>query len=238
LYKEGAQFIKPENENVTIWRYISFDKFKFLIEKRCLYFRRTDLLRNEFDAYEGSYVPYPVFRNGDKTGWDNIKDNMKFFDPSITVNCWHMNEYESLAMWRLYTERFMGIAVQSTFKALSESFHKCRDDVMISKIFYIDYEKDQFPQSSMDIFTPFLHKRKCFEHEKELRAFIWAAPGLKSKHDNGNVLAEVDINILIKKILIAPDSSDELYTNVNRFFNRYKLNKPVERSTIDNKPPY
>src|SRR6202040_560368 len=36
------------------------------------------------------------------------------------VNCWHMNEYESDAMWRLYSTANETICVQSTFKRLAE----------------------------------------------------------------------------------------------------------------------
>ena len=34
------------------------------------------------------------------------------------VNSWHMNEYESAAMWDIYSTRDFGIAIRSTIKRL------------------------------------------------------------------------------------------------------------------------
>ena len=35
---------------------------------------------------------------------------------STLVNCWHQNEFESEAMWRLYSENNKGIAIQTTLQ--------------------------------------------------------------------------------------------------------------------------
>jgi hypothetical protein len=40
---------------------------------------------------------------------------------STLVNCWHQNEFESEAMWRLYSENHKGIAIQTTFQDLVDS---------------------------------------------------------------------------------------------------------------------
>lgn len=82
-----------------------------------------------------------------------------------------MNEYESDAMWKLYCIGGKGIAIQSTFKRFKESFDKCKNiEVNISIMNYIDYSSDMM--SLQNLFTPYLHKRKSYEHEKELRAIV------------------------------------------------------------------
>ena len=35
------------------------------------------------------------------------------------VNCWHINEHESAAMWDLYLKSNEGIAIQSTYQKLA-----------------------------------------------------------------------------------------------------------------------
>jgi hypothetical protein len=40
---------------------------------------------------------------------------------SYFVNCWHMNEHESAAMWRLYSQADEAICVQSTFARLADA---------------------------------------------------------------------------------------------------------------------
>lgn len=37
------------------------------------------------------------------------------------ISCWHMNEYESAAMWKLYAKSSDAIAIQTTFQKLCES---------------------------------------------------------------------------------------------------------------------
>lgn len=39
---------------------------------------------------------------------------------------------------------------------------------------YIDYKKDWIPEKNM--FYPFVHKRKSYEHEKEVRAIYTSRP--------------------------------------------------------------
>ncbi|KAF5417645.1 MAG: hypothetical protein C5S38_01275 [Candidatus Methanophagaceae archaeon] len=91
------------------------------------------------------------------------------------MNCWHINDYESAAMWNLYLKTDEGVAIQSTFKRLTESFlNHAEHDVHIGTVKYIDYETEWLPERYS--FNPFLHKRKSFEHERELRAIIQKFP--------------------------------------------------------------
>lgn len=45
---------------------------------------------------------------------------------------------------------------------------------MIGLVKYIDYDKDVFPLDNT--FYPFTHKRKSFEHEREVRFLIQNLP--------------------------------------------------------------
>ena len=96
----------------------------------------------------------------------------------VAVNCWHINEFESAAMWQLYSNFNGGIAIQSTFKRLRESFLGNKKKprfpegevvpVSIGMVDYIDYAKDR--NNSGNIMSVCLTKRKSYEHEHELRA--------------------------------------------------------------------
>lgn len=39
----------------------------------------------------------------------------------VFVNCWHLNEYESAAMWDLYLKNEEGVAIQTTFNRIKKS---------------------------------------------------------------------------------------------------------------------
>lgn len=80
----------------------------------------------------------------------------------IYVSCWHANEYESEAMWKLYsTNSNEAVAIQTDYNTLEEQLPK---EAKLGVVQYIDYEKEWFPDG--DALYPFMHKRKSFEHEK------------------------------------------------------------------------
>ena len=78
------------------------------------------------------------------------------------------------------------------------------NEIHISEVSYIDYDNDVLPL--MGHIAPYVHKRKSYEHEKELRAFIMRVDGHQisqtsvSKNPVG-INISVDINQLIEKII-------------------------------------
>jgi len=103
---------QPPNGAVKVWRYMDFTKLVSLIDSRCLFFSRADQLG---DPFEGSYPRSNVKARLAGTHWlfpDNepvlpalslmMKKLNKEWPMHLAVNCWHMNEHESAAMWKLY----------------------------------------------------------------------------------------------------------------------------------------
>ena len=101
-------FEAPLDINVKIWRYIDFTKFVSLLDTKALFFTRADMLG---DPYEGSTSYF------NKANWPIIYKDKILIESlhSATshnawkrqwtfVNCWHMNEIESAAMWKLYAQ--------------------------------------------------------------------------------------------------------------------------------------
>ena len=62
--------------------------------------------------------------------------NLFDFNRKLTlINCWYQSEYESDAMWQLYSNN--GIAIQTTFGKLKNSFKNSNDNVLIGQVKYI-----------------------------------------------------------------------------------------------------
>ena len=161
------------------------------MDKKALFFTNTQ----NFDApYEGTlgiynnidvrkeknklYLDVPRNNNEDERKLsDRLNDmilNPKYRESDLRklgnrflVNSWHMNEYESAAMWDIYSTRDFGIAIQSTIKRLCDSLEKIQK-VSVSAVKYMDYNAEWIEEF---LYQPFLSKRRSFEHEKELRAF-------------------------------------------------------------------
>lgn len=248
MYKEHPVFEKPEDVNVQIWRYMDFTKFVSLLDKSALFFPRADKLDDPFEGsfskaniklrpevYKGE-IPQHIF--------EQLGEFIKSLKKFTAINSWHLSEYESAAMWRLYLKSNEGIAIQSTFARLKNSLKDENYDVYIGKVKYIDYERDWIPERNL--FYPFLHKRKSFEHERELRALVQKIPtkrngGInfsKTLFDEYGIHVAVDLDILIERIYVAPTCPDWLFELVRSVANKYGLDKEVLRSSLDEVPVY
>src|SRR6266481_4101105 len=134
MYREHEVFQKPQDENIKIWRFIDFTKFVSLLDTKSLYFNRADLFE---DMLEGTYPKPNVYSLGHSSVSEEMKNLMfqtywvleKYHVKSYYLNCWHVNEYESDAMWKLYTQGSQAVAIQSTFKKLTQSFEPDSPDV-------------------------------------------------------------------------------------------------------------
>jgi len=82
------------------------------------------------------------------------------------VNCWHLNDFESEAMWRLYCPNGNGVAIQTSYKKLAE-FTMHDPELYIGNVTYLDYESNGFPMDN--VFYSVMHKRLSFAHENEIR---------------------------------------------------------------------
>src|SRR4029078_7222575 len=83
------------------------------------------------------------------------------------VNCWHMNEAESSAMWKLHTSQDESICLRSTYEPLADLLpHEC----MLGQVKDINDMTDTIDMGNM--LNYIVHKRKSFEHEREVRAVV------------------------------------------------------------------
>lgn len=262
MYKEHYVFTQPDDENAIIWRYMDFTKFISLLDKSALFFCRADKLG---DPFEGSYTEANVGKLGneqeqffesidDKEAVSQIKEMRHKSESRIRlqmsrftfINCWHLGKYESAAMWRLYLRSNEGVAIKSTFQRLRDCFCDEEREIYIGLVDYVDYEHYEWPVNNY--FYPFLHKRKSFEYEKELRAIIGEfsrvkeveiRPGVKIHTTNpsrppfrNGIYAEVDLTILIEEILIAPTSPKWLFELAQSAVRKYGLDKKLKHSVL------
>lgn len=240
---EHKVFEAPLDVNSKIWRYMDFIKFVSLLDRHSLFFIRSDCLN---DPFEGTY-PLKNIQEPQLRFVDSILDPQRIItDPRkeireyTLVNCWHMNEDESAAMWNIYNKNLYGIAIQSTFDRLRTSFSESSDNtVLIGIVKYIDFKKERI--SELNTLYPYIHKRKSFEHERELRAVItdWKRKNLpeirESTLENGEYI-EVDIHRLIERIFVSPNSERWYIDLVKSLIHKYGLKIEVETSCLSERP--
>ena len=217
---------------------MSFDKFVSLI-KNGLYFCRLDLFN---DPFEGSFAyGNQKIREGvdpDSTSFEKFKHFSREVRKLIFVNCWHMNDYENYAMWKIYSYQNKSISIRTSIKRLKESIED--RSVIISEVKYIDYRKEMIPEDNM--LYIFLYKRNFFKFENELRLWFQDNPDSVSNGiveiSKKNEFVKINLETLIEEIYISPNADISFYNKVKKELDKINLNKPIIQSSLDDKPLY
>lgn len=152
---------------------------------------------------------------------------------SVAVNCWHNNNVESEAMWKLYSDGGKGIAIETTTKLLFETIKNssAEEKIIIGAVKYLDFSDRQL--KLIDCYSDGhiipLVKRKSFSHEQEVRAFI--TQKLKTSEIKTHQPSHKKISIkpenLIKKIHISPFAKEPFITAVIAISKKYGLPEDI-----------
>jgi len=239
MYKEHYSFHTPDH-SLTIWRYIDFTKFVDLLLSNQLFFARSD---NFKDPFEG------IFKLKDYDTSKNMFSDQQETKKYYFLNCWHINENQSDAMWKIFLDTKNGIAIKSTIGKLIESLENSKDDIFISKVYYRDYENVTFNELMFEeqnkIFggrggsiNQFNYKRISFEHEKELRLYYIDLP-IPHAIKNGiprepltHKQIDINTNELINEIVIAPFADIWFKDLVEKVISRLNFNFKVKKSDL------
>jgi hypothetical protein len=247
--RDHPAFKKPNSASCTIWRYMDFAKFVSMLANRGLFFARVSCLD---DVFEGSTPRGDVLRREtlatdhglERDAYAPLGTYLKWSRQWTFVNCWHINNVESTAMWHLYTKSGEAIAIKSTFGLLDQCLG---DHCYIGMVEYLDYGSHIDVIESRDNLATFVHKRKSFAHEKELRALLQDLPtirrsdGLRAHdiyaepHDSGRWVP-VDLNELVTEVVVAPQGASWFKEVVGDVCDKYGLRKNVRESVIAKDP--
>lgn len=155
-----------------------------------------------------------------------------------TVNCWHCNQVESEAMWKLYSDNGKGIAIKTSVENLYNSLkdQEFGKKIQIGKVKYLDFsDKSLSPKSCVvDGHISPLIKRSSFSHENELRCFIVN----QVPHDNiedyrpSSDNVPVDLSKLIEAIYISPFAKEPFISSVFAICRKYQIDDKVIKSTL------
>lgn len=240
MFFQHPAFVDPRNSNLKLWRYIQPDKLFYLLESSNLYFRRADYFQKE-DIFEGSYprLEYEYQCKSDD-GKETSRRLYEIVSKDTFINCWHLSEFESLAMWKLYAKDEKGIAIQTNLADFKEAFENSAKTIFAGKVDYIDYETDTFYKESdhkyyaMNAFSLFIHKRKIYSYENEYRAIC--------KDSRGSELNGVNIKVnlykLIHRIYLSPFATKSEYAEIENKLNELDLKIPINFSDFKTQPYY
>lgn len=228
MYINNPNINLPENPDTIVWKYLDLSKFLELLLSKKLFMSRSDKFE---DQYEGTFSE-PTYEEIKKLSANN-PEFLKYYKEhreKVVISSWHINEYESFAMWQIFTQNSEGLAIQSTIGRLQKALiAESNFKQYIGEVNYIDYKKEYIPFD--DMFFPFLFKRKSFQYEREVRIIADL-----SKHEmkiNDGLKIDVDIDQLIEKIYIHPKSENWYKNLVIELVSKLGFDFEIEKSDLE-----
>jgi hypothetical protein len=228
MYLTNPNIKLPEDPDTIVWKYLDLSKFLDLLLSRKLFMSRSDKFE---DQYEGTFSE-PTYEEIKKLAVNNPEflNYYKTHREKVSISSWHINEYESFAMWQIFTQNSEGLAIQSTIGRLQKALEPEKNlKQYIGQVNYIDYKKEYIPFD--DLFFPFLFKRKSFQYEREVR--IISDTSETKIHINDGIKINVDISQLIDKIYIHPKSENWYKNLVIELVSKLGFDIEIEKSDLE-----
>lgn len=247
---------KRPTPSAVLWRYMDFSKFVALLKDEALHFARADHLGDPFEGARGladrksewKAHCLEYFRHAIRTApgqpeeisAEQVEQQAErlFLDfevigereiQSTFVSCWHANDGESEALWRLYCPPpSAGIAIRTDFGALDNALDGSFD-VKFGYVQYVDFAK-HFAGTYDRIFW----KRASFRHEAEVRAVI--AKDWTNTSSESGLHVRVDLSQAVKAIVTSPFAPRWFDSVVKETMQRFGLDIPVTSSALRAEP--
>ncbi|MCD4730052.1 MAG: hypothetical protein K8R74_05605 [Bacteroidales bacterium] len=255
-------YLIPIEENSVLWRYIDFRKFKSLLVRRSLFFCRANKFSDPFECSipkeESNHrlKEYSRITNSDERKTNRFSDSAKSFNmrikSSTIINCWHINNSESDAMWRIYLKTNEGVAIQTNPLKLMNALRETQEEIYTSKVRYIDFDKDiwydqkEFPYWQKCSITPIIHKRLEFKSESEFRLFYEISDSMndidgkywEGQENKLGKFIKVDVNELIDKVVFPPTIDEQTKNRIKKLVDELKYKFEFNNSTLNQNPLY
>ena len=228
MYINSSNITLPDDNDTIVWKYLDLSKFLDMLLSQQLFMSRSDKFE---DQYEGTFSE-PTYEEIKKLSENNPEflDYYKSHREKVVVSSWHINEYESFAMWQIFTQNNEGLAIQSTIGRLQKALKpEINYSQFIGEVNYIDYKKEYIPFD--DMFFPFMFKRKSFQYEREVR--IISDLSENAVKINDGIKIDVDVNQLIEKIYIHPKSENWYKKLVIELVSKLDYTIEIEKSDLE-----
>lgn len=243
-------------DSAQIWRYMDLAKFIALLQQRGLFLPRADKLDDPFEAAAGlsnrqkiwdeHYLSYfreamvslPTDITASRPSAEDIEVDAQRLLQSLKqiglnarqqlVSCWHKNDSESEALWRIYTPPPVpGVAIRSTIGRLWDA-SASRPDAIVGRVHYVDFTRSFASLQSERIFQ----KRWSLSHENEIRLVLANdREALAEAH-----VLQCDLDSLIAEVVVSPFAPNWLINVVSEVVERFGFAIPVRQSELLDQP--
>lgn len=158
----------PLDPNTRVWRYMSFAKLVWILQKKQLWFSRADLLGDRWELTPDSpqlnnIINKRLPESTAQATTERVAKIVREMRAQTFVNCWNASQHESHALWRIYCPSSEGVAIQTTLARLGEI------GLPIEEVVYGPHGTDGAVPAIHRLVT---QKRPMFAYENEVRIIL------------------------------------------------------------------
>ncbi|SEQ34555.1 hypothetical protein SAMN04488038_105297 [Solimonas aquatica] len=211
--------MSEENESL-VWRYMSFAKFDWTIQNKCLWLCRADLLGDPWEmSLSGEQLRlvinrHPITPIGEaqrESAEERAKRILGLWRSRTFVCCWNKSQHESNALWKIYCKNPDGVALQTTHQKLES----IKDRHSLHPVTYPVPGSSNRTPTHTDLVTK---KRPMFSYEEEVR-IVFHDESNEAGTANG-VRLEFDLD-LIESIRVHPEAGEAFFEVVTNIVQTY-----------------
>lgn len=247
IYQHPA-FPQPDHPHAGLWRYLDIDKFRWLVTERRLFMPAAEHLGDPFEGTtpqgELDWWRDLAIRADSEDQRTVIEANRlkisqfaRGFKAHYYVSCWHMNQHENDAMWKLYTRGPSSVAIRTTFSTLRAHLPSY---VEIGKVRYIDYATERLP--TLNMFQYITHKRIQLSFEQEVRAVAFGllpddlggvelCANLFTKENDTTFTVyapPIELSCFIHGVVLHPQATPDFAAEITGLCAAHSLPEPVQ----------
>jgi hypothetical protein len=226
-----------------IWRYMQLDRFFEMLKTRKIHFASA----NQFhDRFEGAVAvqPFGIPIDPRYSELDPIEHAFRELKRLTKIICWHIEDYESDAMWRLYSGNGKGVAIVSTPRKIDSALTPYRikpeyeaEDLWLGNVKYVDLVHERLRDHTI---RRFYFKHNIFSWEQEFRCAISLemAEGFGCQVPEDGISVQVDLLKIIEEVHLGPSLEIEEREQVVQACKSLNLDGRVHISCLLGRPRY
>jgi hypothetical protein len=229
------------DEATKVWRYMSFSRFVWLVQKKKLWLSRADRLGDQWEIslaggqLEHVISHHPITPMGEKrreTPMQRSERIIKLWRQNTFISCWSASEHESHALWRIYCASTDGVAIQTTFGRLRESV----GNLLLCRVTYEAPGTRRQTPTLVDLVTK---KRPMFAYEQEVRVVRDATDEVSKEELLGYPL-DWDPETIVESIRVHPEADLSFMETVIATVGHYApaLKDSIVWSAMRDRPPF
>lgn len=213
-----------ENKTITVWRYMSFAKFVWAIQNKCLWLSRADLLGDPWEiSLSGEQLQLVIDRHpitpSDEAPRETAKERAKriidLWRKNTFINCWNISPHESNALWKIYCKNTDGVALQTTY----EKLNLIKGQYSLHPVTYPIPGSNKRTPTHADLVTK---KRPMFGYEEEVRIVYFDEN--KETGATEGVRLNFDFENLIDSVRVHPEADLAFFDAVQNIVKTYAPN--------------